>query len=308
MRIPWIETTREALLNLRTPAAGWGYRPGTMPSAEPTALACMGLLAAQDAAADGDRPAGIVQSADWLGSLQRTDGGLGVAAAVASPAWTTPHALLLWSALDGYEAERARAVRWLLGQKGLAIPNLAARKRGIGHDTSLAGWPWIDGTHSWLEPTALAVLVLRANGHGHHSRVAEGLCLIRDRAIAGGGWNYGNRAAFGHDLRPQPGPTGLALLALAGTDAPERFVASSIAYLSGTLQRTRAPMSLCWGLLGLRAWERMPPAAADWLHDASAEVLRREPDSLRLAHLLLAVGPRSLELFGVEPEKGNRHA
>ena len=39
--------------------------------------------------------------------------------------------------------------------------------------------------------------------------------MIIDRALPHGGWNYGNKVVFGHELRPQPGPTGMALLALA---------------------------------------------------------------------------------------------
>ena len=109
-------------------------------------------------------------------------------------------------------------MRWLLDQGGVAIPNLAAPERTVGHDTAIVGWPWVADTHSWLEPTAVAILALRREGKVDHPRVREGLRLIRDRAIPTGGWNYGNNIAFGRDLRPQPAPTGIALLALAGIE------------------------------------------------------------------------------------------
>jgi hypothetical protein len=237
--------------------------------------------------------------------LQRRDGAVGVSAALPAPAWTTPHAILLWAALDGYASESERAVEWLLAQAGRAIPNAAGPERVVGHDTTLVGWPWIDGTHSWLEPTALAVLALCRSGRADHPRVPAGLQLIRDRALAGGGWNYGNRAAFGHDLRPQPGPTGLALLALAAAEPSAPSIEPAIAYLLSALPATSAPLSLCWGVLGLRAWERLPHDAEQWLARALAQTLRRPPVSPRLAHLLLAAGPRSLELLGLPPEKEN---
>ena len=42
--------------------------------------------------------------------------------------------------------------------------------------------PGSSGTHSWVEPTALAVLALRREGLGSHARVQEGVRLLRDRA------------------------------------------------------------------------------------------------------------------------------
>jgi hypothetical protein len=305
---PWIESARGYLLSLCGPRGGWGYLPDTAPCAEPTALACLGLLGSR-----GDRPephpaVEIERSAGWLVSLQRGDGALGVSAALPAPAWPTPHAILLWAALDGFERASARAIDWLLAQEGLAIPSPASPPGAVGHDTTLVGWPWVEGTHSWLEPTALAVLALRRAGKDDHPRVRAGLRLISDRALAGGGWNYGNRAAFGHDLRPQPGSTGLALLALAGTEAPSRLIEPAITYLLGALPATCAPLSLCWGVLGLRAWDRLPGAAENWLARALAQTLRRPPLSPRLAHLLLAAGPRSLELLGVPPRRvGTAH-
>jgi hypothetical protein len=304
MNNSWIDSARGYLLSLCGPRGGWGYLPDTAPCAEPTALACLGLLGSRGDRQPSHPALEIERSAGWLVSLQRLDGALGVSAALPAPGWATPHATLLWAALDGYATERARAIDWLLAQEGLAIPRAASPGSAVDHDTTLVGWPWIDGTHSWLEPTALAVLALRRAGQADHPRVRAGLRLIRDRALAGGGWNYGNRAAFGHDLRPQPGPTGLALLALAGTDAPALVVEPAIAYLLRTLPATCAPLSLCWGVLGLRAWDRLPRDAGQWLARALAQTLRRPPVGPRLAHLLLAAGPRSLELM--TKDKGQR--
>src|SRR5262249_9989037 len=128
----------------------------------------------------------------------------------------TAYSLLLWTILEHHTNPRRRAATWLLAEKGQPIPSEAASEGSIvGHDPSLIGWPWIDGTHSWMEPTALAILALGREGLAAHARVAEGVRLLYDRALPHGGWNYGNRSVFGRELRPQPGPTGLALLALA---------------------------------------------------------------------------------------------
>jgi hypothetical protein len=248
------------------------------------------------------------QAGDWLAALQNSDGSLGVSASLSNPCWTTPYGLMLWAALKGYGINRARAARWLLGLEGTALPNRAAADRAVGHDTSIVGWPWVAKTHSWLEPTALAVLALRLEGYSDHPRVRDGVHLIRDRAIASGGWNYGNNHVLGHELRPQPAPTGLALLALAGVDGRSESIERAIAYLQAALPETRATLSLCWGVLGLRAWKSCPESAAGWLAEAFEQSLSHRDSKPRPAHLLLAAGARSLELLGFPPGRMSRHA
>jgi hypothetical protein len=192
----------------------------------------------------------------------------------------------------------------LLGQEGIPVANLAPSQRIVGHDTSLIGWSWVADTHSWLEPTAVTVLAMRRDGKADHPRVRAGLRLIRDRALAAGGWNYGNSRLFGRNLRPQPAPTGLALLSLAGVDSRTEIVERAIRYLQGALPETRATQSLCWGVLGLRAWGCRPEAADGWLEEACEQALRRNGLASRSSHLLLAVGDRSLELLGSTCDQG----
>ena len=201
------------------------------------------------------------------------------------------YALLLWQALGSHEGHRRRAVAWILAQEGRRIPKSDDPDHIVGHDTTLAGWPWVAGTHSWLEPTVLALLALRRAGRAADPRVVEGYRLVRDRAIETGGWNYGNKSAFGHALRPQPAPTGLALLALAHRDGRTEIVARAIRYLHETLPGVRASASLGWGLLGLRAWQRTPEAAPAWLAEAYHRATGR-PDAAPEAGdaLLLAAG------------------
>ena len=213
--------------------------------------------------------------------------------------------------LGGHRRQaRERALQWLLLQKGLALPRTPENPQ----DTMIEGWPWITSTHSWLEPTACAVLALRREGHLEHVRAADGLRLIRDRAILTssgvGGWNYGNKGMLGTVLRPQPAPTGLALLALAGLEQRDSpIVTQACAYLLKILPETRAPMSLGWGLLGLRAWGAWPREASAWLDAAARPVLEQpgQDTPIRLAHLLLPAGDQILSVLGL-PAPANRAA
>jgi hypothetical protein len=180
----------------------------------------------------------------------------------------------------------------------------------MGHDSMIVGWPWVADTHSWVEPTAMALLSLAVEGKSEHPRVIEGVRLLVDRAIPGGGWNLGNPVVFKTPLRPLPGPTGLALLALSRLRGPSEIARPALSYLQKALTETRAPISLGWGLLGLRAWGAEPSEGTSWLNTAFERLEGREPSTTELALWLLAAGgASSLGLFGVAPRKeGSDHA
>ncbi len=297
MNNSWIIRVQQELLELRERGPGWGNTPGGIPYVEATALAAL-ALAASIGKAGSDRPqAAVVASADWLASLQQRNGALGISAELPQPCWTTPLGILVWRAADrGREAER-KAVAWLLAHQGNTGDPVAGGP--FGHDPRIAGWPWVEGTHSWLEPTALAVLALRRAGQVDHVRTRDGLRLIRDRAIRSGGWNYGNSTVFGADLRPHPSPTGLALLALAGIDDDDSpHVAQSCAFLERILPMTHAPQSLCFGTLALAAWGRLPSSVDNWIESAYARPRRRSNLIAQIAYLLLSAGPQALEILG----------
>jgi hypothetical protein len=289
----WRQKAHRELLELRGAHRAWGYRAAGSPAVEPTVLACLGLLA-------GGGPAAVAAAsacADWLAGIQGADGSLGLAPGQAAPGWTTPLGVLLWQAAGGHATEAARAVEWLLHQEGERMSPADDPDHIVGHDTTLVGWPWVAGTHSWLEPTAMALLALRRAGYGEHPRIVEGYRLIRDRALAAGGWNYGNTSAFGHPLRPQPAPTGLALLVLAHRDLRTPVVTRAIHYLHETLPGIRASVSLGWGLIGLKAWSSTPAPADQWLSEAHQRAAGRADAAVKLSMLLLAGGEHALALF-----------
>jgi len=288
----WIENAAKELLSLRGTAPGWSFRSGAEPFSEPSALAILGLAGAGRA-----RAADLAATGKWLAGIQQADGSVGLAESIPEPTWPTALAILAWGSLGGFAAERSKAAGYLLGFAGAHWQK--PPDDPVGHDTSIKGWPWAAGTHSWLEPTALALLALKREGHGSHERVREGTRLILDRALPGGGWNYGNTTVLGRELRPVPGPTGLALLALSGQTPRTGALERALVYLSVELPRIRAPESLCWALLGFAAWTARPGAAAGWLAEAHA---RMRPDGVRalqLSHLLLAGGKDALPALGL---------
>jgi hypothetical protein len=293
----WVDRARRELLTRRDPAGWWSYRDGGSPAVEPTALAGLALRAPGEGAGGppSDRPDPEFgrAAAGWIAGLQRPDGSLPAAPGPAMPGWATAHAMLLWAQLGGFEDRRRRASAYLTRVHGQVPMPAAGGRAAIGHDQSLIGWPWVAGTHSWLEPTAMAIIALCAEGCRDHARVRRGLDLIADRAISGGGWNYGNKVVFDRVLRPQPGPTGMALLALAaGGRADSPAVPPAIDYLRRALPPIRAAASIGWGVLGLKAHDACPPEAAAWLEGAYAHGSGRPDATLGLALLLLASGPR----------------
>lgn len=237
-----------------------------------------------------DREAPLVNKGlSWLAAIQRVDGAVPICASMPSPCWPTPAALLAWIGVaemcgSSFETACEQSVRWLTKTKGRPI---AQNSRFFGHDTTLIGWPWIEGTHSWIEPTALTILALDAAGHADHARVREGLRLIENRALDSGGWNYGNTRVLDSKLRPFSSSTGMVLAALSGRK-PSENVDRAIEFLTSDLPTVRSPISLAWGVLGLTAWDRRPVEADDWLSQAADRALRESPSAHHDALLLLA--------------------
>lgn len=270
---------------------GWGYHPAAAASSEPSALAAIALAAVGVTAE-------ATATADWLARIQKPDGSVGLSAARGEPPWPTALALLAWAAVDRNPTGRRKATEWLLLEKGRTFAFVPGDK---GHDPTIVGWPWVENTHSWVEPTSLAMLALRRQNATDNDRWTDGLRLLRDRALpTRGGWNNGNTFAYGSELRPQPTPTGIALLALAGTQKSDAMIERACAYLEALLPETRAPMSLAWGILGLAAWSRRPEKADAWLAESLEQYRDKDSFHFHVALLLLATSAQSLPLLGVK--------
>jgi len=283
MRGPWASALIDRLVSSKSADGGWGYASSRVAAAEPSAWASLAL------SAHGVDVVDYLPGLGFLARIQRSTGAVPAVANVESPGWTTGPAVLAWThaatelSVRHEEAAR-RGAEWLLQQAGERAPS---NPTIYGHDTSLIGWPWVHGTHSWVEPTAYALLALDATRHRDHPRCVEGRRLLRNRVIPGGGWNYGNARMFGAALRPFPETTGVALLALSGFPG-DKATESSLDYLLGELPRVRSPMSVSWGVMALTTWGRRPVQADDWLAQTAQRFSTGEFDPLQAALLLLA--------------------
>jgi hypothetical protein len=151
---------------------------------------------------------------------------------------------------------RERIARWV----GPAEPP----KRVNELDSSIPGWPWIDGTFSWVEPTAVAMLALRAAGRepavasdsAVAARLRDGQRLLADRATPDGGWNYGNKRVLDYDLEPFPDTSAWALLALRDAPGAGPLVERGLARLDQLMRDNRSALARALAVLARRAHGR----------------------------------------------------
>ena len=250
------------------------------PRPDATAWAILALEAA------GVHEGPMASARTWLTARQGRDGRVSLTPDQPAAVWPTSLAILAWQGSATHAEAQQRGVKLLLRLRGLTFPKTEL----LGHDTTLVGWPWIELTHSWVEPTAFGVMALDVTGNDSHPRAREARELLLDRQLEGGGWNYGNTTAFGQVQRPTPDSTGVALGALASAPAESaEAVEPSLLYLEREVARLRAPLSLAWALLGLSAWIRRPDSATAWCR----ECLERQSalgdyDTALLAVVLLA--------------------
>lgn len=272
--MPWIDDA----LALLAQSPVCGYAPQTAGASEPSALAALALVGHGKTAAA--RPA-----AAFLAELQASgDGSIGVRQGEPSPKWPTSLAILTWLAVDKrkYRDQIASAVRWTLATEGERM-----KSTNTAHNTMLAAWPWVEGTHSWVEPSALFTVALKSLDLSDHARTREAVTLLVDRLLPDGGCNYGNTAVLGQLLRPHVQPSGVAMLALIGEKDFNRRIARTLDYLDQSVAEA-TPASLGWALLGLAAHDRTPENADKLLQLAYERTMQRDKSPYKVALLALA--------------------
>ena len=254
---------------------GGKYRP------DATAWAVMALSAA------GEQNDVLRSSGLRLTMSQMEDGSIPLSTDHPEAIWPTPWAILAWKDFSEFAEPLQRATDFLLKTTGKHWEKKSDSP--MGHDSAIKGWPWIADTHSWVEPTALAIIALRVIGYENHDRTREAAAMLMNRQLNRGGWNYGNTIVFGRELHPMPETTGMALAALGGL-VPEKHVGNSLDYLDNYVIRTKTPLSLGWGILGLGAFNRRPAKVEEKLHGCLNRQERYGPfDTTALSLLILAL-------------------
>lgn len=231
------------LRNTQDSKGGWGFRAGGQAFTEATAL---GLLSMAGEAANVDA------AVRWLLAGQHRDGGWGVSHADRESGWTTAWAV--WAlAASGVTDGVARGAAWLLGHRSVSVKVPPSISR---LDGTLVGWAWTPATFGWIEPTALALLAIRAAGAADRGALAEGRAMLLDRACTGGGWNYGNTTMIANEVAASIPETSLVLMALFAGDPKftDPKIPAGIDYLRRSIEPLPGALSLAWSVLALSAW------------------------------------------------------
>jgi len=243
---------REFLLRVRNADGGWGYQPGKSSRLEPT---CWAALALGSTLA----PNALEQWPSVDGLLLERRGG--------TPNYAFQGLALI--VLRAQHLEHAAGNRTLLAAlqrvKGDALPASTINRQ----DNSLQAWSWIDGTFSWVEPTAWCLLALKQwsdvpGAVGDRDRIVVAERMLVDRCCAEGGWNYGNANMLGQELKPFVPTTALTLLSLQDRQSLPA-VGRSVAFLEREGTSERSGTALALALMALRAYGRATPAVRDAL-------------------------------------------
>ena len=253
-----------ALLDARRADGAWGYYAGDHSRLEPTCWSVLALLGTVDSRPHVDTAA----TAAFLTRSQRDDGllvdahdlppNLAVNGLVA--VLVTHHPELL------DPGARARLVEALRLARGIQLPQYPEFRQ----DNSLQGWSWVDGTFSWMEPTAWCLLALkRATDRSDTSatRIDEAERLLFDRVCQSGGWNYGNAYVLDKALHPYVPTTALGLLALQDRRDHD-VVHQSLAYLEAEQLSEASGTALGLTGLCLRIYGRPTAAVEQLLHES----------------------------------------
>ena len=258
---------------------GWGYFPGKASRLEPTSWCLLALLNAPAIGACED----LVQGAlACLARWQVSRGSLSdVSGTLPNYAFNGLAAVAIRDALasrDGAARQPAVRLEALLAAISSA-EGIRSRPTWTGRqDNQLVGWPWHDGTSSWVEPTAWCTLALKQLKQiqpeaAVAERIAQAERLLADRCCAEGGWNYGNSNILGKDLFPYVSSSTVALIALQDRQAlPE--VERSLAWVVANWRHEPSASTLSLALVAMTLYRQTTDdlERALWAHLAAAGV------------------------------------
>jgi hypothetical protein len=258
-------------LKYLNPDGGMPYSPGMPSFSEPTLLMILALIASGESADAGPL-------VEWVMKNRNADGSIGLNSEFAGEGlWNSA---LLAIALHhlGFISERDAAIDFLIRFRSLRV----ARNPANDIDTSLVGWSWAPRTFGWVEPTSWALLALSLAGQSKHPRAVEGRRLLEDRCLPDGGWNYGNKIVFGHELMPFWDTTALAALTLG--DSNRGLINKNLDLLEKSMPEIHSLLSSAWVCLCFARFGRNTDAVREQIEELLAHAGN---DDLNLAHVAM---------------------
>jgi hypothetical protein len=235
---------RDALLESRTHDGTWPYISGKQGRLEPTCWALLALGRADGGGPDLEALKGWRRRENWLIDVDGAPPNQAFNGFAGVTCLAQPHGRDLI----------ARLAARVIEAKGARFPSSDV----IRLDASLQAWSWVDGTASWVEPTAWCLLFLKkyvkfAPAPAAAERISVGERLLLDRACVDGGWNYGNTKVFGKDLWPYVPTTALALMAMQDRRM-EPVIQQSLAQLEKDVASERSMSALALTIICLRVF------------------------------------------------------
>jgi hypothetical protein len=235
---------RNALLAARNQDGGWGYAPGRQSRIEPTCWAELALGHSLGRAPDVDSIRRWRRQDDWLLDVPGAPPNITFNALAALTLLQEPSTIALAQPI----------ITHLIHARGRTFRQTAA----LAQDNSIQAWSWVDGTASWVEPTAWCLLLLkRVRSQSPSQEAAEririGEQFLFDRVCHEGGWNYGNPEVYGQKLWPYVPTTAVALLAMQDHRA-HPVVKQSLKQLQKDVASERSVVAVALTIVCLRTY------------------------------------------------------
>ena len=275
---------RAALLDARNRDGGWGYAPGRRSRIEPTSWAALALGHSEGHAPDVESLRAWKRQNDWLIDVPGVPPNIAFNALAALTLLQDPSTASLAQPILGR----------VIQAKGLRLGQYNA----IRQDSSIQAWPWVDGTASWVEPTAWCLILLKkVRSHSPsqeaHERIQIGEQLLLDRVCHDGGWNYGNPEVYGQKLWPYVPTTAVALLAMRD-HGNHSAVTRSLEQLKKDVASERSVVAVALTIICLRQYG----VATNALEQAVAELsAQADPGNLLgIAMMLYALTEASRQV------------
>lgn len=255
---------KSTLTRARNADGGWGYYAGKSSRLEPTswALLAVGNEVSGEALRQWPAENGLL--------LERRAGASNYGF----------HGLALLALLGRnieHQAGNHALVAGIQRVKGIALPDRRVNRQR----NDIQAWSWMDGTFSWVEPTAYCLLALKKAGRSgipvDAKRIADAEALLFDRCAVNGGWNYGNSNMLGQELPAYVPTTALGLLSLQDR-ASHQTVQVSRDYLEKDALSERSSLALSLALIALRVLGRPTDKIASAL-------IQQVPTTIQLGNL-----------------------